>query len=184
MKAIPTTINGLTFRSRLEATWSLFFDLCQWPWEYEPFDLNGYIPDFVLKFPTPILVEVKSEVLLTDLLKHTQKIDDAGWESEAVVVGATLFQEPEMGYPSLGIIREWNDPDTKSPIEGGWVWSSAVFMDCPACKRVSFYHYLFTWSCRACDHYDGDHFTHPEMYEVGYLWNVAKTKSQWKPGSL
>ncbi len=45
---IPTLYHGRRFRSRIEARWAAFFDLANWPWEYEPFDLEGYIPDFVL----------------------------------------------------------------------------------------------------------------------------------------
>ena len=47
-KGIPTTYNDVRFRSRLEAQWAAFFDLLGWRWEYEPYDLNGYIPDFIL----------------------------------------------------------------------------------------------------------------------------------------
>jgi hypothetical protein len=46
--AIPTVYAGVQFRSRLEARWAAFFDLLGWKWEYEPFDLEGYIPDFLL----------------------------------------------------------------------------------------------------------------------------------------
>lgn len=60
--AIPTTYKGINFRSRLEARWAAFFDLLGWRWEYEPEDLAGWIPDFVLlemeRFKS-ILVEVK-----------------------------------------------------------------------------------------------------------------------------
>jgi hypothetical protein len=59
--AIPTLYNGVQFRSRLEARWAAFFDLCKWKWEYEPIDLNGWIPDFrvVARFGAPYLCEVK-----------------------------------------------------------------------------------------------------------------------------
>ena len=30
IKAIPTTYAGVRFRSRLEARWAAFFDLCGW----------------------------------------------------------------------------------------------------------------------------------------------------------
>lgn len=59
LKAIPTTYNGIMMRSRLEARWAAFFDACGWPWTYEPFDLNGWAPDFQLNFVRPVLVEVK-----------------------------------------------------------------------------------------------------------------------------
>jgi hypothetical protein len=50
IKAIPTLYRGTQFRSRLEARWAIFFDLCRIPWEYEPVKINtgygNYIPDF------------------------------------------------------------------------------------------------------------------------------------------
>lgn len=57
--SIPTKYNGVNFRSRLEARWAAFFDLLKWEWEYEPIDLNGWIPDFKIKGAVDILVEVK-----------------------------------------------------------------------------------------------------------------------------
>lgn len=58
--AHPTTYAGVTFRSRLEATWAAYFDLIGIRWEYEPFDLDGWTPDFLLHVgPDEILVEVK-----------------------------------------------------------------------------------------------------------------------------
>jgi len=59
IKAIPTTYAGVNFRSRLEARWAAFFDLCGWKWDYEPFDLDGWAPDFMLKGKVKALVEVK-----------------------------------------------------------------------------------------------------------------------------
>jgi hypothetical protein len=57
VNAIPTKYAGVQFRSRLEARWAAFFDLLRFPWKYEPFDCNGYIPDFLLF--DHVLLEVK-----------------------------------------------------------------------------------------------------------------------------
>ncbi len=57
IKAIPTVYKGIEFRSRLEATWAAFFDQMGWRWEYEPFDMDGWLPDFVLE--GSLLIEVK-----------------------------------------------------------------------------------------------------------------------------
>lgn len=46
MKSYPTLYEGTWFRSRLEARFAAWFDLLGWPWDYEPFDLDGWIPDF------------------------------------------------------------------------------------------------------------------------------------------
>ena len=48
---IPTTYKGVRFRSRLEARYAVFFDLVGWEWMYEPVELDGWIPDFWVKFP-------------------------------------------------------------------------------------------------------------------------------------
>ncbi len=65
--AIPTVYRGRRYRSRLEARWAAFFDLLGWSHEYEPFDLSGWIPDFLLRgrwgahttAPRQVLVEIK-----------------------------------------------------------------------------------------------------------------------------
>ncbi len=60
IEAHPTTYRNVRFRSRLEATWAAFFDQMEWRWDYEPFDLKGWSPDFRLKGKTrDVLVEVK-----------------------------------------------------------------------------------------------------------------------------
>jgi hypothetical protein len=63
--AIPTRYRGRLYRSRLEARWAAFFDLLGWEHEYEPFELNGWIPDFLLRgtwasgYRAGVLVEIK-----------------------------------------------------------------------------------------------------------------------------
>jgi hypothetical protein len=59
MRAIPTMYGGVQFRSRLEARWAAFFDIAGWRWQYEPIDLDGWIPDFRLCGKVPALCEVK-----------------------------------------------------------------------------------------------------------------------------
>lgn len=56
--AIPTLYRGRMYRSRLEARWAAFFDRLGWAYEYEPFDLGSWSPDFLLT-DMGVLVEVK-----------------------------------------------------------------------------------------------------------------------------
>jgi len=91
MSAIPTTYANVRFRSRLEARWAAFFDLVQWRWEYEPLDLDGYIPDFVIEFGNANrLVEVKPALQLTDYHEAQAKILNSGWAGPASCVGAKI----------------------------------------------------------------------------------------------
>lgn len=68
IKNIPTTYNGITFRSRLEARWAYYWDLIglKWMYEFEGFDLNGewYLPDFYI--PEFGYIEIKPEGGVTE----------------------------------------------------------------------------------------------------------------------
>ena len=50
IKSYPTMYQNIRFRSRLEARWAVFLDIIEWYWEYEPYDLYGWVPDFYVKF--------------------------------------------------------------------------------------------------------------------------------------
>jgi hypothetical protein len=109
--AIPTKYNGIQFRSRLEATWAAFFDRLGWKWEYEPFDTNGWIPDFVLLFPMQqrVLVEVKPATSKEELLEPLNKINRSGYDQalySALVVGASPFAPHPSGCVTLGLGRD------------------------------------------------------------------------------
>lgn len=84
LRAIETEYKGYRFRSRLEARWAVFFDVCGVNWEYEPegFILpNGqqYLPDFLLHDVTfnhagyrrgcDLYVEVKGRMTAEDAEK-------------------------------------------------------------------------------------------------------------------
>lgn len=56
--ALPTLYRGRMYRSRLEARWAAFFDRLGWAYEYEPFDLGSWSPDFLLTEQN-VLVEIK-----------------------------------------------------------------------------------------------------------------------------
>lgn len=54
MKALPTTYNGIRYRSRTEARWAVFFDLVgiHARYEEEGYQTSSgpYLPDFVIRF--------------------------------------------------------------------------------------------------------------------------------------
>lgn len=83
IKAIPTAYAGVNFRSRLEARWAAFFDLCEWKWDYEPFDLEGWAPDFLLRTVLgPVLVEVKPYDVVAKLDEELARGPSVGRISE------------------------------------------------------------------------------------------------------
>lgn len=97
LPGIPTLYQGRRYRSRLEARYAAFFDALSWPYEYEPIDLFGYVPDFICHPPNasghvePMLVEVKPFVPPfehEDVVLTCARIVEGGWLGDAVVVGA------------------------------------------------------------------------------------------------
>jgi hypothetical protein len=66
MNAIPTTFNGIKYRSRLEARWAEFLANRNIDFEYEPEWPGSYRPDFLLT-DFSVYVEVKPAALLQEL---------------------------------------------------------------------------------------------------------------------
>lgn len=85
--AIETAYRNYLFRSRLEAKYAVFFDLCGWAWSYEPMDMNGWIPDFAIgEWPT--LVEVKPFFHTDQWDETVRKIVDSGCREPVLLLGA------------------------------------------------------------------------------------------------
>lgn len=85
--AIETAYRGYMFRSRLEAKWAVFFDLCGWAWSYEPRDYGGWIPDFALG-DSATLVEVKPFFHEDEWSDAIKKIVDSGCREPVILLGA------------------------------------------------------------------------------------------------
>lgn len=179
IKAIPTTYKGYQFRSRLEARWAAMFDLLEWPWLYEPFDLDGYIPDFVLNFPyKPVLVEVKPEIDFENLDQYCNKIEASGWDKDYLVLGAGPML-PGTLWNVFGLITETGADDF---IEGQiCTWKSqAILIKCTCCNHYSVIHADGWWVCRYCGGYSGDgHIEWVNHEDSMVLWGTAHSRTQY-----
>lgn len=111
IKAIPTVYGERQFRSRLEAKWASFFDHAGWGFEYEPFDLGAWSPDFLLIGQTKLLVEVKpiTELDCQTAEKMASAATSIGWDGELLLLGvAPLFEMDSGPYhsPAIGWLGE------------------------------------------------------------------------------
>lgn len=185
MNAIATTYKGVRFRSRLEAKWAAFFDAVGWTWEYEPIDLEGYIPDFILPdMATPLLVEVKPAMTLGELQETAvPKVEASGWEYEAMLVGGRIYGHSEFAAddsPSLGLLSQWS---TDGPSGRDRWWADASVVMCSECRRPSLMHLIGVWFCYRCGA-GGKVYTgaDPDEMErrVRYWWGRATNAVQWK----
>lgn len=185
--AIPTKWKGIEFRSRLEATWACFFDLAQWPWQYEPIDLLGYIPDFVLAFPRgPILVEVKPSFTLAEMLEHTGKIENSGWEHEALIVGTAVHMSSEFeDMCAIGMHAERPRKQQGLPVPEffgpplTWSWNEGLLTTCSD-GGAGIANSIGSYTCRRCGSNDGN----PDgvSFDLGRgLFAKAKNQMQWRP---
>lgn len=169
--SIPTMYRGVKMRSRLEARWAAMFDELAWPWLYEPIDLAGYIPDFILRFPTgDMLAEVKPELRIEGLSPSCAKIDASGWGGEALVVGAHIHDAGSM-HPIIGRQRD------------AYGWDVGVLFRCLRCHRVSVLNEAGSWKCRNCGACDDR--SHVGLLRTGDgiadMWTRAGNKTQWRP---
>lgn len=75
IKAIPTEYASVRFRSRLEAQWARLFDILEWPWTYEPDLQAGFvIPDFLLSFARPLVLECKPACTIGELCEARRNL--------------------------------------------------------------------------------------------------------------
>ena len=178
-EAIVTHYAGQRFRSRLEATWAVFFDLLRWPWLYEPFDLAGYIPDFVLRFSEPLLVEVKPELTLEALQKHTGKIQASGWKGEALILGAGLMDCDWQDSVACGLLAEHADAT--------WWWAAGILgqrQGLEPCLRHSEGGYNCRLGHAAHDYHDCWKQADGCRDDFVRLWRKAQNETQWRAWTL
>jgi hypothetical protein len=165
----PTRYSGYLMRSRLEARWAAMFDLLGWPWAYEATELAGYIPDFVLRFYKPLLVEVKPCWTLEEMEAHTGKIERSGWQGEALIVGVSPFDDNV-----AGLMCEYYADAAHHE------WSAGVLFRCRNCGLPSLYHAQGGWSCRVNGCYDGNHYL-GNLENVDDLWAQTHEITRWLP---
>ena len=167
MNAIETTYRGYKFRSRLEAKWACVFDQFGWQWEYEPIDLNGYIPDFVLLWPHgQTLCEVKPAMTRDELNLAQPKIEASGWEHEAMIVGGGA-RDP------FAVISQRQSTS--------WWWADAIPDTCMNCHRPTVYHGDGDWDCRLCGEYLNN--SGSSNLDVETVWARAHNETKWKRSS-
>lgn len=163
-QGIPTLYKGVLMRSRTEARWAAMFDAIGWPWAYEPYDLEGYIPDFLLRLGhVDLLCEVKSHT--EDFAAAQAKLDATTYEGQALIVGQTVDGN------ICGRLREHDGP--------GWLWTDAEFFFCLSCGEVSILSVEGSWQCRRCG--DGHGNAHVGEYDAQGTWNRAGNRVQWRP---
>jgi len=178
--AYPTLYNGRQYRSRLEAKWAAFFARLGWQFEYEPFDLGSWSPDFLLRgTPLPILVEVKP---ITDFNEEVAgrmraAVKNAGIEAELLLVGVDPFIAPQPDEPDDAWLG-WLDHADFPGERGGFAACLGVT---PPSGGIDFCHCHGSYHGRMTNAHDGTHYIDPwALNRAKPLWDAACNAVQWK----
>lgn len=180
-QGIPTIYNWRRYRSRLEARWAVMFDLLGWQAEYEPFDCNGWIPDFGIRMydGTFMLAEVKPIAAFDE--ETAAKIDAANKEHEVLLLGAILPESQHNSsyqeYPQIGWLREirfW---------EMGWSGAMVGIFDKKS-NRIGVCSEDGGWTDRVTGIWEkwvyASHHLHLAGISIDRLWAEAGNRTQWK----
>jgi hypothetical protein len=177
---IPTVYDGRQYRSRLEAKWACMFDLLAWKFEYEPFDLSGWIPDFLLIGKRQnVLVEIKPVTTFPEDV--AAKIEAACPAHDCLILGCTLPVSAPSGnhskYPHL--VMGWLGERT----DGGLEWGDAIMSRWHTGDgEMGFCHEYMSFHDRISGAYDGGHYGELgfDPKAISLFWNVASNATQWK----
>lgn len=184
-RGIPTVYNWRRCRSRLEARWAVMFDMLEWQAEYEPFDCDGWIPDFAIRTPAelPLLVEVKPIWNLD--VEVTNKIDRAAGTHEVLLLGLAPLLSEEFESPMIGWLREFN---SNGDYAGWWQdallgrWKRDKTKDVPKdyVPKIGFCAAYGSYHDRITGLYDGSYGYGVEQDEMDAMWAEAGNRTQWR----
>ncbi len=185
--------NGIKYRSLLEAKWASFFTRIGWQFEYEPFEGNGYIPDFLIHGNDPFLVEVKPAASWKELHFHQTKVADGllgFWQHDVLILGASPFALlDESGDAAAGLLGEYQSDMSPSDDNGeqdderdGFIFGAGTWSKCPSCDRPAVTHNYMSWHMRPCRHYDGSQWPlrREQLEALRAHWKRACNEVQWR----
>jgi hypothetical protein len=178
--AVPTRYAGINFRSRLEARWAAFFDLLGWDYSYEPLDLDGWIPDFILHGAKQrVLVEVKpifdADHNLFDRLSRSAI--RSGKRNDILVCGAEpIWDASSWPCSAFGWLGEYCGP------EQGHGWGKAIVH---SGGGLGFCHDYLSFGNRITGHHDGDSGAGSDEHDafIAWAWTEAGNTVQWQPAN-
>lgn len=152
-------------------------------WDYEPIDLAGYIPDFVITPPSApqFILEVKPALTWEELESHPDlvKIQQSGWKGEVLVVGTQPIWYTDCG-DAIGLLAE--------RVEDQFAWGPALCMFCENMdgggfrySAMDFCHGTHGYNHRCCGSYDGNSCVLDRSDMPWRAWKAAGNTTRWKP---
>lgn len=175
MHAIPTKYRGISFRSRLEARWAIFFDALEIKYDYEPeaYDLDGlnYLPDFWLP-DQEIFIEIKPDVPPDDGDEVEKCIRLAKFTRHSVIM--------EIGSPRFIDYGSSDWPVRYCPEGADFPY---LWCECPHCHRLDkqFDGRADRIKCRCQKSTHGDKGYNHDAPRIMRAFDEARTYRFWSP---
>ena len=193
--AFPTIYDGRLYRSRLEAKWAAFFDLCGWEAEYEPFDLGDWSPDFLIRGAgTEILVEVKpiTNIDVPTIWKMHKAAEANGFKGDLLLLG-TGVTDRAIGWLCSGMLPERPNMGTERKgfptdiqMMPRFVPADSLNRETPDIGILFYYNQTRGGVPSEIGLMHGtkgkqDRFHLEKKYSLKTRWNEAANKVQWRP---
>ena len=194
MKAIPINVEGIQFRSKIEARRYLFMRNLGWNVEYEPEieGIFGWIPDFlIMGNGTKVLMEVKPFATLidfeTDYAAETVKkiqnsLKDVKVDAVLLVGSSLNLGKAECGGEHSFVGGKIIRPNTSDFFPEKFYTDNFAYTDRPGgrfeigvCDEIHWYHDVIN-----NDHNGGYSLEKNNYNLVNRCWNEAGSQLQWK----
>ena len=196
--AIPTRYQGTQYRSRLEARYAALFNELGWKWTYEPdLGIAGRIPDFLMQWYTPTLIECKPATTLAEVAEHRSALVTAcaDWLCADVVRDLRALDEaPDAPWDLsradyfLALIQEVSVYGNQGAVgRRALVAGSQLFIDGPSISIDGHHKFIVhrdhvglaaeNQYCLVCGHLQ---YGYAASSDILSLWRDAGTKTQWK----
>jgi hypothetical protein len=188
-KGIPTIgVRGIQYRSRIEAQYAYIFEKLGWDWEYEPIDLEGYIPDFIIKFGgEEFLIEIKGDTNIwkEEVYKpHIDKILQSGWKGQFGILGSVYKKSYDYtGYLRINIGKlyqnKWEVHEPATPaLENAFHIDDLIIVYCNQVEK------FYVDGLNRKEIFDSSFDRHETYNYIAHafqnLWADAKNNVQWK----
>jgi hypothetical protein len=155
------------------------FDQCNWTHVYEPFDCDGYIPDFLIRGDEPILVEVRGPIVtMADYEKLAKEIEPKvfpDWEGHLLILGNSpnIGRDPGSRFVVAGRLGYAHTPEDVR-------WDIALWNLCRLCGNSGLQQYEGSFTAVPCGHHDDGHDA-VSSNRLDAAWAAASNGTQFNP---